>query len=642
MNHGTLFIAADGGKRYVIQAKPHVCIKLKRIFPRLGTLARDTYALADTPEVSRDLEWFDTRYPLEMDDATRAHLTARASEHREKTTIVDALLSGREKLPPLELALPARDYQKAPAAIVLASGGLLVADEMGLGKTVEAICMFCDERTLPALVVTMTSLPEQWRAEVQKFAPGLRVAVLQDTTPYDLTKGCARGRHKFTEREPGNPSRCKRCGAKPRETFKGHPPLPPPDVIITSYSKIHGWAETLAAVVQSVVWDEAQELRHRMGSSKDMGKVVTRKYAAAELIADHVSYRMALTGTPVYNWGGELFNVMHVTRPGALGTEEEFNEEWTHIAETGEGRSIKDPKAFGEYLRDEGLLLRRTRADVGRELPPLTNVLHEVSADLSAFDSVGDRCAELARFLLGVEKTPPRGAEGPPEMGPADPAKKARGAHMSAAEELSWKLRQATGIAKAPYVAEFVRLLAAQQGKVLLFGWHREVYRLWMELLGGHDDLPDLKPVLHTGSESPAAKIAARDAFVSGDSQVLIMSLRSAAGVEGLQSVCSDIVYGELDWSPGVHEQDSMRIQREGVPRPVFAYYLWADEGADPIMMDVLGLKGAEAHGIRDPGLDIVEQLKGGGHQVKKLALAYLEQREKRERKRIEKGMAAE
>jgi hypothetical protein len=636
MNHGTLFIAPDGGRRWVVECKPHLAIRLKRIFPRLGKLARETYSLSDTAEVARDLEWFIARHPLSMSEETLAYLTARAAEHRDKTTIVDALLSGREKLPPLELALPAREYQKPPAAIVLASGGLLVGDSMGLGKSAEAICMFCDERTLPALIVTMTSLPEQWRAEVQKFAPALRVAVLQHTTPYDLTKGCASGKHKFTEKAPGNPSRCKRCGAKPRETYKGHPSLPAPDVIITSYSKIHGWAETLAPVIQSVVWDEVAELRRATANGQP-----TQKYAAAKLLADAVSFRMGLSGTPVLNWGSEMFHVMEVCRPGALGTLEEFHEEWTSISHAGEQRSVKDPKAFGTYLRDEGLFLRRTREDVGRELPPVTNVLHEVSADLSALDVIGDRCAELARFIVGIDKVAPRGAEASPEMGPVDPTKKARGAHMAASDELSWKLRQATGIAKAPFCAEFIRMLADQVGKVLLFGWHREVYRLWMELLSERDGMPDLRPVMHTGSESAPAKQKARADFLDGESQVLIMSLRSAAGVEGLQTVCSDVVYGELDWSPGIHDQDTARLHRDGVARPVFAYYLWTDEGSDPIVMDTLGLKGAESGAIRDPHADIVEQLSGGGHQVKKLAQAYLEQREKRERKKVEKAMGA-
>src|ERR1700722_15328711 len=130
---GTLYIAPDGGRRFVVEARPHVCIKLKRIFPRLGSLARDTYSISATAESARDLEWFCSRYDLEMTDETRAHLTELANEHRAKTEIVDSLLAGRTKSPPLELALPAREYQKIPAAIVLASGGLLVCDAMGLG-----------------------------------------------------------------------------------------------------------------------------------------------------------------------------------------------------------------------------------------------------------------------------------------------------------------------------------------------------------------------------------------------------------------------------------------------------------------------------------------------------------------------------
>jgi hypothetical protein len=44
-------------------------------------------------------------------------------------------------------------------------------------------------------------------------------------------------------------------------------------------------------------------------------------------------------------------------------------------------------------------------------------------------------------------------------------------------------LRQATGIAKAPFVADFVRLLVESGEKVLLYGWHREVYSIWRDKL---------------------------------------------------------------------------------------------------------------------------------------------------------------
>jgi CO dehydrogenase/acetyl-CoA synthase gamma subunit (corrinoid Fe-S protein) len=52
-------------------------------------------------------------------------------------------------------------------------------------------------------------------------------------------------------------------------------------------------------------------------------------------------------------------------------------------------------------------------------------------------------------------------------------------------------VRQATGIAKAKTVAQFARLMVEAGEPVLLVGWHREVYRIWLEALA------DLKPAMY-------------------------------------------------------------------------------------------------------------------------------------------------
>jgi SNF2 family DNA or RNA helicase len=627
----------EPGTVWIITLPAHQAIKLKRVFPKLGAGPRDEYVLSDTPENARDLQWFLERYEMTTDAAARAYLEQRADEHREQQSLVAKMLSGKIPKLPVELAVPARHYQTEAAALYMASGGLLLADDLGTGKTCTAICSFCDERSLPALVIAPTALPQQWRREISKFAPALRVAVIQGTKPYDLTKGCRR--HDFTEAERLRPSRCRKCGCRPKEVGRG--PFPMPDVIVTSYSKIVGWAETFAEMAQegllaSCVFDEAQELRREWGRDKDGNKQRTQKYAAAKLIADAVKYRLGCSATPIYNWGSEFFTVMECIRPGALGTVDEFTTEWCDGAHRDQAE-IKDPKAFGVYVRGEGMMLRRTRADIGRELPPLTNVLHKVESDASVLEAVEDRCAELARFLLGKDKVAPAGTE-IAEMGPVTAEQKVRGASMKAATELDWRLREATGLSKAPYVAEFVRLLIeGGENKILLFGWHHAVYGEWMKLLGGgREGLADLKPVLHTGRESAKQKEEARAAFIEGDSKVLVMSLRSGAGVDGLQKCCRTIVYGELDPSPGVHEQCSGRPHRDGQTDPVFAYYLVSEDGSDPHLMDLLGLKTGQAEGIRDPERELTEKLTGGGHHVKKLAEAYLAQREKRARARID------
>ena len=105
------------------------------------------------------------------------------------------------------------------------------------------------------------------------------------------------------------------------------------------------------------------------------------------------------------------------------------------------------------------------------------------------------------------------------------------------------------------------------------------------------EQLSDLKPALYTGSETPKEKEQSKEAFVAGEATVLIISLRSGAGLDGLQSVASTVVFGELDWSPGVHEQCIGRVFRDGQESPVMAYFLLAEEGSDPVVADVLGIK---------------------------------------------------
>ena len=76
----------------------------------------------------------------------------------------------------------------------------------------------------------------------------------------------------------------------------------------------------------------------------------------------------------------------------------------------------------------------------------------------------------------------------------------------------------------------------------------------------------------------------------SGKSKVMFISLRSGAGLNGLQHVCSDVVVGELDWSPQVHKQLIGRVRRWGQLLRVTAHFLHVNGGSDPVIMEVLGL----------------------------------------------------
>jgi hypothetical protein len=555
----------DGGK-FLIECEPHIVIRLKRVFAKIDRRQHGMLHIAATEETARDLEWFMGRFPFEVDPESLSHLKCRADSHRERTAKVDAILSGHIEVPDFGLALPLREYQQTAAEVAFQRQALLLADDVGLGKTASAIGLMARGVTLPALVVTLTHLPRQWQDEFGKFAPHLSTHIIKTGKVYDIVDRHCRGK-------------------------RGPKVLP--DVIIISYSKLSKWADVLAPLVRTVVYDEVQELRR--GNSQ--------KAAGARHISGAVSWRMGLSATPIYNYGSEIWSVMQCLAADAIGTWDEFLNEWcTSLFGTDLDKAeIKDPRAFGAYMRESGLMLRRTRKDVGRELLPLNKCVEHIDSDMDALDSVSMSCAELARSILrhGEEY---------------------RGQKMQQSEELSTVLRQATGIAKAPFVAEYVRILLEGEQRVVLYGWHREVYSIWM------DRLKEFNPVLYTGSESPTQKDEAKKSSWKGTAAFSSSPFAPALAWTVSSSDAGRWCSGNWIGAPGVHEQCEGRVLRDGQPEPVFAYYLIADNGSDPTVAQVLGIKKRQIAGLRNDGDgSLFEELQTDGNRIKDLARDFLE-----------------
>ena len=340
--------------------------------------------------------------------------------------------------------------------------------------------------------------------------------------------------------------------------------LPQADVYIFRYSNVAGWVDVIkSGMFRSAIYDEIQELRH--GAATDKGIACTKVSAKAE-------FRMGLTATPVYNYGDEMHSVMEYIKPDLLGDRYEFLREWT-----GGGKQVSNPDALGSYLQDTGYFLRRTEDSpaVDASMPPINTLEWEIDHDMAAVAGEEEITRQLAQTVLRGSFT---------EAG-------------RAARELDMKMRQLTGIGKARAVAAYVALLLKDSERVLLAGWHREVYDIWRQALA------PFNPVLYTGSESAAGKQRSVDAFTTGDSRVLMMSLRSGAGLDGLQYYCNEAVVGEFDWSPQVHYQFFGRLRRPGQEKQVNGHYLYTNWGSDPVVLEMLGIKADQSRGINDPGV---------------------------------------
>lgn len=378
-----------------VECDPHVRSRLRRTFAQASRRASEFVDISNSPENCRELLWFIERYPMEVQGLRE--MRASAAEHIASELQVHALLSRHRQPDAFELEEPAREYQREAASLAILKKGLLVADDVGLGKTITGICLLTNPSHLPAIVVTLTHLTKQWEEQIHRFAPSLRTHILKSGQPYDLAPKCRKRAKQgalFAETEPAEPTE--------------------PDVIITNFEKLAGWSEVLAGRVRTAIFDEVQSLRRHDSN----------KYAAAAHIGSKAALRLGLSATPIFNQGGEWFNVIDVLSPGSLGTREEFNREWCIVDDR-----IGDTAAFGTHLRASGLMIRRTRKDVARELPPCPRIPHTINVDRSAFDLIKGAAVELARVILATHQGH-------------------RGQQFMASEEFNMLMRQATGIAK--------------------------------------------------------------------------------------------------------------------------------------------------------------------------------------------------
>ena len=534
-------------RRWVISGlEPQVAIRVKRIFPRISLTQVGLFGFADNDEARAELEWFLARYPMVVSARDREMLAeGRVRFERIRSEVHQVLQpdwSPAGELAQLRDGFALRANQARAVEVARRLGRLIVADDVGLGKTLAAIASVMDPRFLPVAIIVQPQLAIQWQRDfIQQFTT-LTSHVIQGTQYYVL---------------------------------------PVVDCYIFKYTNIFGWTDVAATGrFRSVIFDEVQEIRHGKG---------TLKGGSAKVFADNAAMRLGLSATPVFGYGGEMFNIVDIIEPGVLGSREEFVREW---CTSDDGKMIvKDSAALGAHLYDINLLLR----EVGKGPPP-NRIIHDVPYDEEVAEA-DEAFARALAFKVLEGSFSERG---------------------QAARELDMFARRVTGVAKARHVAAFVRILLEAKTPVILGGWHRDVYDIWLE------ELKDYNPKLYTGSETPKQKDAVKRAFMSGETDLIIMSLRSGAGLDGLQHRCSTVVHGELDWSREVHKQLAGRLRPHARPDPITEIYIVADGGSDPVIAALQGLKASQAHGIVDPKRGVTA-VASDDSRIKALARMYLE-----------------
>ena len=533
-------------KCWTVKGDPSVTEMCKRLFPGSAGSKRGEARFTAHRRIIGDLMWLMIRFPLDISARDQALWDKAVQEARDHAVRKAIAARMPERMTPPEGSFTGelRPFQQEGLAFLLQHDRCLLADEMGLGKTVQALSYLASTNSFPALVIPPAHLTRNWTEEASRFlrihGEKPRIHVIKGLKPYDL---------------------------------------PEADIYIMHYLLLRGWKEVLPNLsFQAVIFDEVQELRH----------TGTEKYSAASLLSESCERVIGLSGTPIYNTGGEIWNVINILDYHFLGDWESFSREWCY----GYGNAVVvKPALLGDYLRREGLMLRRTKQEVLKELPPKRRAVQELDWNDKLYAQL------MAPVLPDVIRWKTDGTL-------------TASARAMLEESISQHVRQATGIAKAPYVCQFVRALLDSGEKVLLFAHHHAVMDTYKQ------ELKHYKPGFITGRETISAKADAVERFMSGKTDVLCISLRAASGLNLQRATC--VVFGELDWSPAVHSQAEDRAHRMGQEDSLLCYYLVAPQGSDAAMQEALGLKVSQFVGLMgDTPVSAAESAEAA-HQARK------------------------
>ena len=287
---------------------------------RLGLTPRE---FTDEPQRLHALQLADPAARKFLPEAQTLAVQRRAAEL--KARVAPALPAGlKAELRPYQL----EGFHFLAYLAANRFGGIL-ADDMGLGKTLQTLARLLWLRTpsappqtpdagprpLPSLVVCPKSVTDNWRAEVERFAPGLRVKVWSGTAAEDL----------------------------PALTGTA-------DLHVLNYTQLRLVGESLARTdFQAVILDEGQYIKNPSSQTAQIARA---------LRAEH---RLVLSGTPIENRLLDLWSLMSFAMPGVLGSRAQFTQLYD---------AKEDPHARRRLsARVRPFLLRRTKSQVARDLP---------------------------------------------------------------------------------------------------------------------------------------------------------------------------------------------------------------------------------------------------------------------------------
>lgn len=398
--------------------------------------------------------------------------------------------------------------------------GVCLADDMGLGKTVQTIAYLLSKaHEGAAMVVAPASVVPNWRKELARFAPSLQVSVLNDLSGDDRAQAI------------------ELAGAN--------------HVVLTTYGLLISEEEHVTDKEWvSICLDEA----HSIKNSATKTSAVCMKLQAQN--------RIILTGTPIQNHLGELWNLFQFINPGLLGSLEQFTHKYINPIE------VAHDKVRQSQLKRlvQPFMLRRTKQEVVAELPDKQEITLPVE-----LNSEEMAIYELIRREAKAELEAETAASGGLSINALAMITKLRMAACSASlAQKKW----VGPSAKLDAFCNLVEEICKSGNRVLVFSQFTSFLEMAQQRLKG-TGWNEGDYFYLDGSTPMKRRSQMVDAFQQGKCPLFMISLK--AGGLGLNLTGANYVI-HLDpwWNPAIEQQATDRAYRIGQQQKVTVYHLIA------------------------------------------------------------------
>ncbi len=322
--------------------------------------------------------------------------------------------------------------------------------------------------------------------------------------------------------------------------------IPKNITVIINWDILKSWHKyLLSRNFKTLIGDESQAL----------GNLYTARTMAFRGLSKKIPNVIPMSGSPIRSKRSQIFPTLNILDPELFDSPTAFEKRYceTMPTEFGSIEVACDKHTSELYEIMTQVMFRKEKREVLKDLPPLLPIT-TVPMPVKEIDyfELEDEAIEamIAATSLSEEE--------------------------KALDALFWSVFNL----KKDMVIAWIRDFLESEKKLIVFAYHRDVIKYLRK------QFPRIS-VHIDGSVRGPARTRVQESF-KGNKQLLIMQILSAVGIDGLQTVCSDIAVVELPWAFTDMDQGIGRLDRPGQLEPVSVRYLLSPGTTDDYIHRIL------------------------------------------------------